>query len=179
MKFLKHITKKTRRILAIGILVNLCLIFFASAVFYMLILKSNSVETLQAEIFTKEEETKKLMAVKRLIEDTQEDLSVLDSYFTNGNEVVEFIEEIENIGKESGLALSLRSVSVEKENGNTLSIYLSVSGSWRNVYHFLNLLELFPANIRIDKVSLAKKDRGGDSNWTGDFSLSLISFSEK
>jgi len=179
MKFLKHITKKARRILIIGILVNISLIFLVGGIAYTVSSKSSNVESLKMEAWVKEEKTKKLETVKRLIEDMGKDLEVLDSYFTTEDEVVLFIEKIEKIGASSGVSLSLRSVNVEKENSDSLSVSLIASGSWRNVYHFLNLLESFPANIRIDEVSLAKKERDNDNIWAGDFSLSLISFSEK
>jgi len=179
MKFLEPITKKAKRILIIGVLINLGLVFFVGAATYIINIKSNYVESIKKDIWINEEKTKKLEVVKRLIEEMKEDLDTLDSYFTNEDEVVLFIEDIENMGAKSGVSLSLRSVNVDKENGGSLYVSLIASGSWESVYHFLNLLELFPANIHIDKVSFTKKERSDSGIWVGDFSLSLLSFSEK
>jgi len=179
MKFFGNITKKAKNVLIIGILANVALCASIIVVAYAVSKKNNNMETLRKDIWIAEEKTKKMYAIKKLLEDAQEELNTLDFYFTTNDEIVAFIEEIENMGESSGVSVSLRSVDIGDKDDGALSVSLITSGKWKNVYHFLNLLELFPANIRIDKASLSKKERDDGNIWVGDFSFSLLSFSEK
>ncbi len=113
-------------------------------------------------------------ALRRTTEKTADELSEkikkLDSYFIHKDEVVPFIENIENAGGESGVSVSIVSVGVDAlsqvgggssdniplDKSEKLILRLDAKGSWGNVVNFISYLENLPYKISINRVALHK-----------------------
>ena len=104
------------------------------------------------------------MSQKHIIADTASARKELDRYFVASEGVVDFIERIERIGKNIGVALIFTTVEVPKEERivpslDRLVLRFSATGSWEQVMRFFTLVESLPyalsvADARVEKQSL-------------------------
>lgn len=125
----------------------------------------------------------------------KEAIEKIDSYFIARDGVVSFIEELESLGKETGVILSIGSVSAEADPKvkddfkETLRIRLEASGSWENLFYFLSILESLPYRAQIEQMTLSlagasdkipfgsetvKRTPGKGEVWKGAFELTIL-----
>jgi Tfp pilus assembly protein PilO len=124
-----------------------------------------------------------LRMAKFSLMDNRENIEKLDSYFVPRDGVPDFIEFIEQLGRDSGISLSIGVVAVEPDTRNKddfkelLRLRTEGLGQWQNLFTFLSMIENLPFRVQIDRVSFALD--GGqerisfDSVGTEDRSLSL------
>lgn len=182
-------SSKTKQIL----LTIIVLVIAVSIAYAMLFLnikeKNNNISALSNEIDIVLQKEIKLRSVKHLINDTEQDRVKLDSHFVTDDEVVNFIEKIENLGTDSGTKVEVISVYVDdvnKEVTNQAAInellYLDfkTEGSFAQMFHFLSMLEKLPFKIDIPQVNFEKTlDGTGKVNkslgsWKGLFSITVV-----
>jgi Tfp pilus assembly protein PilO len=150
---------RTKKILIVCILLNV-LVFGAYAFLYIDIKSKNvRVSELLTEAENDMQKDASLRAIKTSLNENKEFISQIDSYFVPKNGVPDFIDTLEKLGKESEIALSIGSVSVEEgKNKNdfkdALHLHVDTIGSWQNIYYFLSVLESLPYRIQFDQVSV-------------------------
>jgi len=102
-----------------------------------------------------------------------------------GQEVlVEFIEEIESIGKTVGVELVINSIEVMSpalpvlKDYEELNLKLEVTGNFTQVFHFASLIENLPYHVDIKQVNLNGTLEGEEkkkiSVWKGDFVFKVL-----
>lgn len=107
---------------------------------------------------------------RQVLEASAEDLIKVKSAFTSRESLIQFIEELETVARESGIGLTLS----EPVIGQTaLTLSLEARGSFANLYRWLARLENLPYQLAFERINL-KAGVGG--NWSGDVSLILNSF---
>ncbi len=122
----------------------------------------------------------KARALGDLVKQTASERQALDAYFVQKENSVKFIEQIEGLGKQAGLSLTVASVTVAN-NGKELRMNLGSNGSFDDTFYFVTLLETMPYKTRLEQVHLQKKDDVSipgvvTTAWSGDFVLVLESF---
>lgn len=101
----------------------------------------------------------------------------IDDYVVIREKIDVFLEEIENLGKESGAQTTLSSAIEEqglvgKQEAKYLSIILDAEGKWADVYTLLGLLENISKKIIIKNVSLGILDTK-KGVWKGKFEFKI------
>ncbi len=92
----------------------------------------------------------------------------LDNYFINQNTLAQFIEQLEIMGRESGVKLKLNQAN-DKEG---LHLELLTEGTFSQNLNFIHLLESMPFYGQLTRVALTQIDK----TWSASISLNLISF---
>lgn len=129
-----------------------------------------------------------LRSIKVIMNETKKEREQINLIFIQPNGTVDFIEEVESLGRIAGVKLEIESVGVDntkKTASSTESFRLSLKteGSWANTMHLLSLLENMPHKISFENVRLGKisKESGleGDKEqtqfyWSGNFNFSAL-----
>ena len=119
--------------------------------------------------------------IRRLVRDTQEEQTKLDTYFVNEESLVAFLEDLEDIGMRTGVVLSVESVSVGQavdKDELLIPLILNVksTGSFQSVVHTLALLESLPQATQITQARLTQSSE--NASWNGLYSLSVLQIGE-
>lgn len=150
--------------------------------------KNEAISIIANEIDIAIQKEIKLKSIKNLIADTENDRKQLETYFVTDDKIVDFIEEVENIGKYAGADVEIMSVSIgddksqtEEQNTATELLHLGfkVNGKWSDVFQFFALLEKLPFKIDIAKANLEAiyKDANNgisSSDWKGFFNITAV-----
>lgn len=132
----------------------------------------------------RKEETSRRLAVARknevksMYETAADSWGKLPGYFVPKDRVVEFIEAIEGLGKQSGAEVSLSSIDADPMDGavagtiGSVKARIEAKGSWSAVMRALEASESLPYPIAIDGVSLsAVGDSRNGRIWALSFNL--------
>jgi len=177
--FLKSdINKKTKTLLYMIIVLSIIALLLFVFVFYIVYEKHNTIAGLHEEVKIIENRKDEIISTKHLIFDIKEDINKLDSYFVGSDSIVEFIRDVEFLGVKSGVALTLNSVDIFDEGDSSLSLKFTTEGDWDDSIYLLALLESMPVKMDINEISFIKRAATNDrkSYWSGEFSITLLSF---
>ena len=177
--------KTTKQIFALMVVLTIAAVFFYVLFFNNIKEKNKTISLITNDVDIAVQRDIKLRSVKDLIKDTQESRSELDTYFVIDDKIVDFIEDVERIGRYTGADVEVISVNVddnrnaENDISELLKLNFEVKGEWREVFQFLVLIEKMPFKIDISTVSLRvvhSDDIKEDSSrmWKGYFSISTI-----
>lgn len=177
---------KTKKLLILCIVLNLVVWTAYGVIFWQIKSQNEKISLLvnEAELDTKKEEDLRL--TKASLNENKDSISRIDSYFIPKDGVVDFINSLESLGKQSGTSLVIGSVSVESETKikenfkEVLRLKVQAIGSWKNVMHFLSILENLPYQVDLQQadfklsVSAEGSSGGGVPQWEGDFEFTLL-----
>lgn len=90
----------------------------------------------------------------KVTEEEKDKIEKIDTYFVHKNEVVPFIETVEDAGKKTGVVVTIGTVSATEDS--TFTLRLDAHGSWSDVNRFLLYLENLPYKVTLSKVDLNK-----------------------
>ncbi|MDP6387963.1 MAG: type 4a pilus biogenesis protein PilO [Candidatus Pacebacteria bacterium] len=151
------------------LLTSLVLVIVVSVAYIMLFLnikeKNNNISVLQNEVDSTLQREIKLRSVKNLINDTQKEREKLNLYFIADDKIVNFIEDIEEVGAYSGVSVKVTSVSIdESTSGNLnkdkiselLNLDFNIEGRFDELFYFLSMIEKLPFKIDIHRVNFEK-----------------------
>lgn len=114
---------------------------------------------------------KELDLIKSDIKNTLGDYERINSFFVSSDGLVDFIQYVENMGKEAGVSVLTRSVTNKNGSQNNPSenypegfkeeiiISFDVYGSLKNNLNFLDLIEHLPYKISVLGASFEKIDQ--------------------
>lgn len=146
----------------------------------LLIISQKTIEIKDSYRNTESESFKeeKQLALKSASLSNTEDIQTLRSFFIQKGDEVEFIKQIENIGRKAGIKFEIDSIDLKTETSDSFKedvmIKLSINGSWESVVSFLDMLEKMPFGVSVENLNL-NTDMSG--SWSG--TLHLILFREK
>ena len=114
-------------------------------------------------------------AAVALLEETKKNREMLVEYFVPLDNPVTFINLIESAASESGVALKVETLGetdeeneANEEDHKNVKAVLAVNGEWREIYHFISLLENLPFATIITKVTLSEDDKADEfGQWKG------------
>jgi hypothetical protein len=148
----------TKKILITCIVLNV--LIFASYGFLLwgIYAKANLASNLVTEAAEDVEKDRTLRLIKASLAENEDFLSHVDSFFIPADGVVDFISLLEQLGVESGVELSIGSVSIDSESESAskevLSLNIQTEGSWQDTFTFLSLLENLPYRIEFVNTAL-------------------------
>lgn len=116
----------------------------------------------RSELATLRDEQEQLAArqaqarsMRALARDTQQQRATLAA-LTTDRDVVDIIDRLENMGDETGVAVTVDTVSAGEVAGAFQSIVVSmrIAGDFSDVFHYLALLETLPAAAVTEQVAM-------------------------
>lgn len=136
-----------------------------------------------SDLTNKTEEAKRnekmFAVVERFFKDSGADIKKLSGFFVESNNVVKFVEYVENLGTLSKTNLSISTIVNEGETGdgkNGFKILMSIKalGQWSGVMKLISLIENMPYKIEIKNVELSVSDPK-KKEWQTSISFSVLS----
>lgn len=145
----------------------IALLFVAGYVMFFVVIKhtNEDVSMLAHEVDIYAAREAMLRNTDKLAEDLKEDIEKLGTYFLTKDDVVSFIETVEQAGATSDVDLTIGSVAVipqtpvegQSENAyETLTLRVDAVGSWSNILTFLEYVQHMPYKLQMDRVSVSK-----------------------
>jgi len=182
MSYIQQITKKAKVFLWVAILLNVVAVVLYGGAGYIVKQKSNHVAKMKETIQSAIDEKEYISTIRSIAEDTLKEREIIDGYFTENNDVVDFMEKLEELAVHSGVSMELSSVDVKVESINdiergVLFLGISSSGTWNEIMYFLDLIQTLPDIVDMKDVRMNKADKKDDVQiWRGNFEFSLESF---
>jgi hypothetical protein len=138
---------------------------------FQVITTSENVAVLEGTIDARTLEEEQLRSAEHLLETTEAERAALDRLFVTEESVVSFIETIESLGNTANIVTTIASVEAEEgasgSNISSVRVRLAAVGSWRDVVHFVTLIDALPFVV---DVLVASFERSGQE-WQSTFTL--------
>ena len=168
------IRKNSNILLMISVLVLTGLSFLAIFLYGKLKEMADDEYGLKSDISNLNNEVKDLKIFENFISDTGNDRKKISSGFVDSNGLVRFIEDAEQVGKNSGVDVNVESASpVINQKDLGPSFHLQASGGFGQVFRYSILLENLPYELAFEKINISKSDIG---SWRGDYIIRLLSY---
>lgn len=116
------------------------------------------------------ERESQLRSIEKLIEDITEERAVVSNQFVPADDVVRFINRIENLNAQISANLVIGSVTEDAPNAEgigAIHMQLQAIGAWQDVLQAIALIESLPVATQVGNITL----RAGDAGWTSTFSI--------
>lgn len=107
---------------------------------------------IESEIASLAEERRRARAAELLFKEKEAEIRRIDAFLISSDRPVEFIENLEKIGRGTKNAVSLDLVT-DKAAGGSFSFRVTAEGTEANVGNYLSLLELLPHDISIEELT--------------------------
>ncbi|OJI09475.1 MAG: hypothetical protein COV08_00845 [Candidatus Vogelbacteria bacterium CG10_big_fil_rev_8_21_14_0_10_49_38] len=153
---------KFAKIISLWSTVNLLLLAVWVGLFFLIDQKNQAVTSLLQANQPVTEETDTLAT---LVDPERQRL--MDEYLINASSTIVFLEELEQLGRQTGIDLS---IGQAVEQGGQLGLSLKAEASFDRLGQFLTSLELLPYAVRVNRLELRQKDK----TWQGDFFLLVL-----
>ena len=170
-----------RRVINILIVLFLIDVLTAGALWFeysALAAKKGEETNLRQGLVDESRKSLELAGVRRMVTQATNESSVLGKYFYDPGEEsqIKFVSQIESLGTTtSGVLVETRSLDLSSGARPSFHGEFALSGTWPRIYHFLRLIETFPARIVINRFSVSSNDNGALS---GTMSLDLVSLND-
>ena len=108
------------------------------------------------------------------LEGVMADRDALKQYFITEEEVVEFLELIEALGRGEGAEVATAAITVVEENESVEQLHLTIKarGSRSAVQGVLSLLEMLPYKSAVVEAAVERVGTaGGGEEWEGTFKV--------
>jgi len=115
------------------------------------------------------------VALALVFEDTVADREKLHHYVVSRDGVTSFLELVELVGREQGLVVDTKSVTLEPLEGEdafeSLVVTVAFEGSYSDTKTMLALMESLPLQVRIQATSLSRGS--DDSSWQSTLTMQV------
>ena len=169
--------------LSIAIVVSLVLLFVYGFLFQVIFTTNRSLQALEEDVSTQAGREERLRAARNILANTESERTNLASSFLRENEVVSFIELVEELENTAGAELRVQSVDLKDADDNStvyewLELAIEATGSWQEVYHFLSLVEHMPVSVFLVHARIRHVESIGDEEapiepWLGSFTIRI------
>ena len=170
-------TKKTKKLLALVILINVVLLVAYTGAFVFVKSQGSKSAKTYLELLSEKQKQENIDTVRITVKNTTAERAKLKDYFVTQTEVILFIDKVESLGAESNTNITLNDLKEIDEGKLVFSI--TATGAFDSLMHLLALIENIPYNIEIKQVSFRKvsvSEEKKDIVWEGSFSAELLSF---
>ena len=122
--------------------------------------ENENASKLQNSIDLSTKQNQYVTLLQRSLQNSNGDIVKVNNSILGSDGDVAFIEQLETVAKDNGLAVIINSLSVEdipnvtSDNLISLKIRTSVQGSWMGMVTFLTKLESLPFVMRVEKFDL-------------------------
>lgn len=175
-------TKKTKIIfftaLFLNILALVCFVLIYTSMNSLIASASMKEEQIKTQIQTVDS----ISLMKKDLENNSARIAELSDYIIGSENTVDFIKTIETLTAQNHLVVNIKNAvpsALSNSKLESLNISLDVTGEWKDVEYFLEILENYPLKISINNASISKTSENKVngrvvSQWTGSFDFSVI-----
>ncbi len=163
--------KKIKNLLAVFFLADIALLGAYGYLFFAAESKNKETAALYGASNERNSSKEKIQGLLRALEDTEKEREKLSEYFAAKTSAVAFIEQIEKLGKNAGVDLSVSSVSDGAKGGGAIELAFSATGSFSDMYRLIALIESIPYKVMLKKVDIQRMNDSGA--WKGNFTVTL------
>ncbi len=156
--------KKNQRILVGALLIAGILLCVWGILFYFVVIQARDIALITQKTARMEQEEHIAQQMKLSVEKDIVSHQRVDSYFFSSSTLVSFIEELESVAQQTGVAVTIESLA-QDEKKNTVALSLVARGSYTAVFRFTTALESSPHLIQIEGMSLARGVGKGGDKW--------------
>ncbi len=122
--------------------------------------KSSAVATLQSQIDMKSETASRIASSRAELAKIADDEIIVRNYFVSENDVVAFIDGLQERGVSQGTVVKVLSVSASGTGIRpTLTLAVTVTGVFDAVMRTIGSIEYAPYDLAISKLSVIKSDK--------------------
>lgn len=185
---MKNKNIKKRFFLTLVLMISIWLI--ALTVFFIIKRNLDKTEKLRQEIELRSSRKDEIKSLADQIVSLDPKIKTVESFVLGNNEeeLVKFIETLEEMSEYSKVELKIDSIEVSKiddknlsESFENLNFELEVKGSWQEVIHFINLIDNLPYHIKANEALLdiadviieEESDSVEEIVWNGKFEFSV------
>lgn len=169
--------KKIKKLLAVFFLVDVVLLCVYGYLFFVITDKNKETAALYLTSHQQSSDKEKIQGLARMLKESENDRKKLSEYFVTKTNAVAFIEQIEKIGKDVGVGLTVNSVSDAAKDKGSIELSFSATGSFPDMYRLIALVESMPYKVTLKKMDM---QRAGDLkegiSWKGNFAVVLDGF---
>jgi hypothetical protein len=162
----------SRRPLITIVVINLALVLALWGGHWLLSKKAVSSAAAAEEFRLLQHSSDQSFVLERQLESTQSERLALLAQFVNEDSIVGFLEDVDHWGRQAGAIVKATSVSEDKP----ITLDLQAIGTFKSVYHFLQLIERAPYQLKITRVIFS---HGGEtdniSSWKLELTIELLS----
>lgn len=146
-------SKNTALIFWLSIAIFLAALAAYGGMFYLIQKTGEENATLRAETDQLVARESQVGELKRTLSSIQAKEPMLGSYFIDSNDIVPFLETIEEYGRQTRVSVKFTNVDL-KQGPPTLFVSITSSGTFPDVYRFLSLLEAVPYQTKITQSTM-------------------------
>ncbi|MBI2047924.1 MAG: hypothetical protein HYT27_02180 [Parcubacteria group bacterium] len=174
-------TISIRYVIVFLVCVNLAALTGYVFLFGFILNKKDSIVEAVSKLDTEQLREEQLYVLRDSFRETEKEREALLRYFINEEELVAFIEDIEQAGRRANAFLRFNVVNI-RETENILVMEFETIGSFNEIFYFLQLVEHVPVKISLEKFLLDKEiPRGVEKRkesdaWHAIFTLAILSF---
>lgn len=124
-------------------------------------------------------EKKKMLItdLKRFLRDINKDEQKIKSVFLNEQDIVQFIEKLEEVSRLAGAQIEIQSAVVPDQNNPIPSFNFQINGGFENIFSSLLFIENLPYQIEIQELRFIKLGKEAEnSDWQAQFRIKVLSF---
>jgi Tfp pilus assembly protein PilO len=134
---------------------------------------------LRQELLVENQKGDKLKSLRRTLSLAENDREAMERYLFDPSEEnqIKFLSLLEELGLQTtGAAVVTSSFDVSNSDPRTVHTELAVSGSWKELYHLLRLIESLPTHVAVDRYTIMRKEAiGGVDLWQGGLAFGIMS----
>ena len=141
--------------------------------------KAEAVAETQIRIAQLGKQNSQMQNLEHVIRDTKAGREQIGNYFVDSEKIIEFLETVESLGGVANVDVDVKSITEEETKIATvkeLNLTIDFTGEWREVHHFLVLLESAPVKMTLDRLTLGERPENeeGIIVWRGNVSLRVL-----
>lgn len=184
---------KSLKIILVSLSISVLSIFVVYYFLYQDIkLKNEHTSAISQELSLETNKQSYLNLTKRIIQNINPDLALVDNSIISKDGDVKFIDSLEATAQENGLTITIDSLvfedslSVPSSEITTLKIQAKTKGGWIGTYKFLGQLESLPIKVKVDKFEFTNTsvDINSDTNkvstpndvWQSTFEIHVLKY---
>ena len=115
-----------------------------------------------------------LKTLERQIGETENEKRILDSAFVSREDIVPFIDFMEKLGLDVGVAVEFTSVKFDGGKNENPRLQFKMEGNFKNIFRYIVLLENLPSQAIIEGMDMNKKEN--DDIWKADIGVILAGY---
>ena len=137
---------------------------------------TDKLKTELSEEMSRREEIKDFNESFKLIE---QERNLFETHFVQHSNIVPFLNKIEDVAKSVNTQIEISLVEISKDNIG-LVIQMENTGTFSNIYKFINLLENFPYELELSSINIysdyTENKKSTDNLWKANITIKLTSF---
>ncbi len=171
---------KNRSLNILFVIFFIDLIFFGVLIFSFIQIKdlNNQISSLYGDLKGYESRESSLKFVNDSLKETSAQRDTVSKFFVASGKtgIADFVENLESIGRQSGVDLTVDSLLVKNEEFyDRLKINLNFEGNWDSVVYFLQFIDSMSYKIFVNRFSFDKTESG---NWKCALSIDVLKLSD-